>query len=170
MNRNTFKFVLALALTVGGANAGWGEGLSGATIKPATAASSGTRQDCQGEPAQCREQARQRWQERCKENPQQCEQAKARAAERREQCRADPEKCREQARAHLRQRFGKADADGSGGLSRTEAEKGMPAVARRFDAIDTDKDGRVTLDEIEAAYRQRRAPEGRRETPASGQD
>ena len=38
-----------------------------------------------------------------------------------------------------------------------EAEKGMPGVARRFDQIDTNKDGVVTMQELEAARKARAA-------------
>lgn len=47
----------------------------------------------------------------------------------------------------LKQRFVKADTDGDGALNREEA-KAMPRVASHFDDIDTDHDGRVTLQEI----------------------
>lgn len=41
----------------------------------------------------------------------------------------------------------KADKDHDGTLNRQEA-KAMPNVAKNFDAIDADKDGTVSLDEI----------------------
>ncbi len=70
---------------------------------------------------------------------------------RREQCRQDPERCR----ADMKQRFDaawkQADTDGDGALSRSEAEKGMPRLARHFDKIDTDHDSRVTTAEMDAA-------------------
>ncbi len=43
--------------------------------------------------------------------------------------------------------FKKADKDADGTLDKEEA-KAMPRVAKNFDAIDTDKDGTVSLDEI----------------------
>jgi Ca2+-binding EF-hand superfamily protein len=43
--------------------------------------------------------------------------------------------------------FEKADKDADGTLDKEEA-KAMPHVAKNFDAIDADKDGTVSLDEI----------------------
>jgi Ca2+-binding EF-hand superfamily protein len=43
--------------------------------------------------------------------------------------------------------FKKADKDNDGTLDRKEAKK-MPRVAKNFDAIDTDHDGTVSLDEV----------------------
>ena len=43
--------------------------------------------------------------------------------------------------------FTKADKDKDGTLDKTEA-KGLPRVSKNFDAIDTDKDGTVSLDEV----------------------
>jgi Ca2+-binding EF-hand superfamily protein len=43
--------------------------------------------------------------------------------------------------------FKKADKDNDGTLDRKEA-KAMPQVAKNFDAIDADKDGTVSLDEV----------------------
>jgi Ca2+-binding EF-hand superfamily protein len=43
--------------------------------------------------------------------------------------------------------FKKADKDSDGTLDKEEA-KAMPRVAKNFDAIDTDKDGTVSLDEV----------------------
>lgn len=55
------------------------------------------------------------------------------------------------------ERFKKADANGDGKLTRAEAESGgMKMVARNFEAIDTNKDGFVTPDEIRAAMKMRR--------------
>jgi hypothetical protein len=47
-------------------------------------------------------------------------------------------------------RFQAADTDHNGQLSREEAEKGMPALARHFDQIAGDK-GFVTLEDLHAA-------------------
>jgi Ca2+-binding EF-hand superfamily protein len=46
--------------------------------------------------------------------------------------------------------FKKADADGSGTLSRAEVEKSMPRLAKQFDQIDTNKDGQLSRDELKA--------------------
>jgi len=51
------------------------------------------------------------------------------------------------------ERFKQADLDGNSSLSKEEAEKGMPRVAKDFDAIDADKDGQVTQDELRASMR-----------------
>lgn len=47
----------------------------------------------------------------------------------------------------LHSRFAKADTDGDGWLTREEA-KAMPRVATHFDDIDTDHDGKVSMEEI----------------------
>lgn len=49
--------------------------------------------------------------------------------------------------------FKKIDADGNGTLSREEIEKGMPRLVKDFDAIDTNKDGQVSHDELRAYMR-----------------
>ena len=67
--------------------------------------------------------------------------------------RPSPEKMRQM----FDERFKKADVDGDGALSRAEAEKGMPMLARDFDAIDANRDGKLTPDEIRAAMEKRRA-------------
>ena len=43
--------------------------------------------------------------------------------------------------------FRKADKDNDGTLDKAEA-KAMPRVSRNFDAIDTDKDGTVSMEEV----------------------
>ena len=45
--------------------------------------------------------------------------------------------------------FNRADKDHDGTLDKTEA-KAMPRVSKHFKAIDTDKDGTVSLDEVHA--------------------
>ena len=54
--------------------------------------------------------------------------------------------------AKLEAAFKKADKDNDGTLTKGEA-KSMPRVAKNFDAIDTDKDGTVSLDEIRASMK-----------------
>lgn len=51
--------------------------------------------------------------------------------------------------------FKKADKDNDGTLDRKEA-KAMPRVAKNFDAIDVDKDGTVSLDEVHTFMKARR--------------
>jgi hypothetical protein len=48
----------------------------------------------------------------------------------------------------LTERFNAADADHDGRLTRLEAEGKMPRVAKSFDAIDVQKRGYVTIDQI----------------------
>ena len=52
-------------------------------------------------------------------------------------------------------RFKHADSDGVGAISRAEAEKHAPRLARKFDQIDSNKDGKLTQDELRA-YRETR--------------
>lgn len=54
--------------------------------------------------------------------------------------------------ARLEAAFKKADTDNDGTLTKAEA-KTMPRVAKNFDAIDADKDGTVSLDEIRASMK-----------------
>ncbi|MBI2319174.1 MAG: EF-hand domain-containing protein [Betaproteobacteria bacterium] len=60
-------------------------------------------------------------------------------------------------RGRFDQHFAAADADGDGALSRAEAEKGMPRVAKKFERLDADHDGRVTREEIRAYLQAKRA-------------
>jgi Ca2+-binding EF-hand superfamily protein len=86
---------------------------------------------------------------------------KANFEKRRAECQANPEKCRAERTARFEQRFKGADADGNGTISRAEAEKAMPRLARHFDRVDANKDGQVTRDEIMAArkaHMERRKP------------
>lgn len=45
-------------------------------------------------------------------------------------------------------RFSDADVNGDGKLTREEAQAGMPGVAAHFDAMDVDKKGYVTKQDI----------------------
>ena len=117
------------------------EGVPGATVRSDSGKSAADRKA--------------RFEQWCKDNPEKCREMKAKAEQRREQCKADPEKCRAEAQAWIRERFKKADANGDGRLSREEAKKGMPQLARDFDRIDANKDGMVTLEELEAASKAR---------------
>ena len=51
----------------------------------------------------------------------------------------------------LEQAFKAADKNGDGKLSLAEAKDGMPRVAKNFGRIAANKDGFVTLDEINTA-------------------
>jgi Ca2+-binding EF-hand superfamily protein len=53
------------------------------------------------------------------------------------------------------ERFRHADSNGDGAISRVEAEQHAPRLAKKFDLIDRDKDGRLTQDELRA-YRETR--------------
>lgn len=50
----------------------------------------------------------------------------------------------------LTERFNAADADHDGRLTKLEAEGKMPRVAKNFEAIDTQKRGYVTIEQISA--------------------
>lgn len=66
-----------------------------------------------------------------------------------------------QAGAKFELYFARADADGNGALSRTEAERGLPRVAGKFERIDRDGDGRLTREEMQAWLAARRAARSR---------
>ena len=57
--------------------------------------------------------------------------------------------------AKAAQRFRHADTDGDGAISRAEAEQHAPRLARRFDQIDGNRDGKLTPEELRA-YRDTR--------------
>jgi len=117
------------------------EGMPGATVRPDGSTAPGDRKA--------------RFEQWCQDNPEKCREMKAKAQQRRDQCMADPEKCRAEAQARSRERFRKADTNGDGRISREEAQKGMPQLARDFDRIDANKDGMVTMEELEAARKAR---------------
>lgn len=62
----------------------------------------------------------------------------------------------EQLRTELRKRFGAADTNVDGRLTREEAKGKMPGVYRNFDAIDSAHTGAVTMEQIEAYAGSRR--------------
>lgn len=61
--------------------------------------------------------------------------------------------------ARAAERFKHADTNGDGKISRAEAEKNAPRLAKRFDAIDADKDGQLTQDELRAYREAKRSRE-----------
>jgi len=56
----------------------------------------------------------------------------------------------QQADARLKQRFEAADTNRDGKLTLAEAQKGMPRLAARFSSVDVAGKGYVTLDQLEA--------------------
>lgn len=56
----------------------------------------------------------------------------------------------EQRAQRMTERFNAADTNHDGKLSLDEAKAGMPMVARNFDQIDTGHTGAVTLDQLNA--------------------
>ncbi|MDF1484904.1 hypothetical protein PY257_06840 [Ramlibacter sp. H39-3-26] len=66
----------------------------------------------------------------------------------------------ERMRETLHKRFGAADANTDGHLTRDEAKDKMPWVYKNFDAIDASHGGSVTMADIEAYMARQRA--GRR--------
>ena len=64
--------------------------------------------------------------------------------------RARAEQMRAPFHQHMEERFRQADKDGDGTLSKAEAEAGMPRLTKDFDAIDANKDGKLTQEELRA--------------------
>jgi Ca2+-binding EF-hand superfamily protein len=62
--------------------------------------------------------------------------------------------------ARLADQFRRADADGNGMLSREEALKAAPLLAKQFDAIDANRDGQISPEEIRAFRRAGRLERG----------
>lgn len=60
----------------------------------------------------------------------------------------------------LHKRFGAADANTDGRLTRDEAKSKMPWVYKHFDAIDSGKSGSVTMADIEAYAAQQATERG----------
>jgi len=135
------------------------DGMPGATVKPEAKGTPGLSAEehkarmeaCKANPEKCRAERQARFEKHCAANPERCKEMKAKMAKRMEECKANPEKCRAERQARFEERFKKADADGNGAISRAEAEKAMPRLARHFDSIDINKDGQLTRDEMTAA-------------------
>lgn len=60
-----------------------------------------------------------------------------------------------------KQRLRAADSNQDGYIDRAEAEAGLPRVARRFDEIDSDGDGRLASAELDAAVEKMRQARSR---------
>jgi hypothetical protein len=154
--KHKWLVLIAAALIPMGAMAA--DGLPGATVKPDGKGAGLTAEQrqarieaCKANPEKCRAERRAMFEKHCAENPERCKEMKAKMAKRMEACKANPEKCRAERAAVMDKRFKSADTDGNGMLSRAEAEKGMPRLARHFDRIDANKDGQVTREEMAAA-------------------
>ncbi len=63
---------------------------------------------------------------------------------------------RKQIRDRMRKKLQRADQNGDGSISRAEAERDLPGVARHFDQIDTDHDGVLSRAELHTAREKRR--------------
>lgn len=66
-----------------------------------------------------------------------------------------------QARQKMQERLRAADANQDGYIDRQEADAGLPRVAKNFDALDTDKDGRLSTGELQQAAQNARQRFGR---------
>jgi hypothetical protein len=111
------------------------------------------REACKADPEKCRQDRAAMREKMCAQNPEKCKEMKSRMKQRHEACKADPEKCRQEHQARADAHFKKTDVDGNGSLSRAEADKGMPRVARHFDMIDSNKDGQLSREELSAAHK-----------------
>ena len=58
-------------------------------------------------------------------------------------------------RGHLMEKLRAADTNGDGLISRQEAAA-LPMIAKNFDAIDTNHDGQLSMDEIKAYFQAQR--------------
>jgi Ca2+-binding EF-hand superfamily protein len=65
---------------------------------------------------------------------------------------------RAERQAKAAERFRHADTDRDGAISRAEAEKHAPRLAKKFDQIDSNKDGKLTPDELRAYRESKRSP------------
>jgi serine/threonine protein kinase len=62
-------------------------------------------------------------------------------------------------------RFQQADTDSSGGLSREEVTARLPELAGKFDEIDTDRDGRITIQELQSYWDRNPVPQSAAQVP-----
>jgi hypothetical protein len=69
----------------------------------------------------------------------------------RQWCKDNPEECRAEMQRKREAWWKKNDADGDGAVSRAEAEKNAPRLAKNFDQIDANSDGKITPEEMQAA-------------------
>ena len=63
----------------------------------------------------------------------------------------------EKAGAKMREKFDVADTDHDGMLSRDEATKGLPHLAKHFDTIDANHDGKLSMQELAQFLRNKHA-------------
>jgi Ca2+-binding EF-hand superfamily protein len=84
-------------------------------------------------------------------------------AEYRDYAKARMEQYREKVKTEMKARWDKADTNGDGALSREEA-KASPQIAKHFDAMDADKNGQVSEQEV-ADYMKSHRPRGRTNLP-----
>lgn len=61
------------------------------------------------------------------------------------------EERRKQMRERMREKLQRADQNGDGSISRSEAERDLPGMARHFDQIDGNHDGILSREELSAA-------------------
>ncbi|MDP1681665.1 MAG: hypothetical protein Q8L39_07805 [Burkholderiales bacterium] len=80
-------------------------------------------------------------------------------AESRDYAKTRMEQYREKAKTEMKARWDKADANNDGMLSRDEA-KASPHVAKHFDAMDADKNGPVSTQEVAEYVKTHRSREG----------
>jgi len=57
--------------------------------------------------------------------------------------------------------FRRADADGDGVLSRSEADKALPRIGAKFDRIDANHDGKLSEDELRRYFDAKRSARGK---------
>ena len=69
----------------------------------------------------------------------------------RQRCVENPNRCREMMKRRAEEWFMRADTDRDGSISRDEAEKNAPRLAKNFASMDRNHDGKITPDELRAA-------------------
>ncbi len=63
--------------------------------------------------------------------------------------------------AQAMERLKAADADADGYIDRSEADASLPRIAKNFDTLDTDQDGRLSREELQQAMQNARKRFGR---------